>query len=44
MDLNTAGCSLDQVGGLMRALAVQAAAYFSLDLIAGWIESRRVKE
>ena len=44
MDLNTAGCSLDQVGGLMRALAVQAAAYFSLDLIAGWIEGRRVKE
>ena len=44
MDLNTAGCSLDQVGGLMRALAIQAAVYFSLDLIAGWIESRRVKE
>ena len=44
MDLNTAGCSLDQVGGLMRALAIQAAAYFSLDLIAGWIEGRRVKE
>ena len=44
MDLNTAGCSLDQVGGLMRALAIQAALYFSLDLIAGWIESRRVKE
>ena len=44
MDLNTAGCSLDQVGGLMRALAIQAAVYFSLDLIAGWIEGRRVKE
>lgn len=44
MDLNTAGCSLDQVGGLMRALALQAAVYFSLDLIAGWIEGRRVKE
>lgn len=44
MDLNTAGCSLDQVGGLMRALAIQAALYFSLDLIAGWIEGRRVKE
>ncbi len=44
MDLNTAGCSLEQVGGLMRALAIQTAVYFSLDLIAGWIESRRVKE
>ena len=44
MDLNTAGCSLDQVGGLMRALAIQVAVYFSLDLIAGWIEGRRVKE
>ena len=44
MDLNTAGCSLNQVGGLMRALAIQAAVYFSLDLIAGWIEGRRVKE
>lgn len=42
INLNTAGCSLNEVSDLLRGLAIQTGIYCILCYIAGWIEYKRV--